>query len=144
VALLDVNMPGMGGFETARRIRETPAIAHTPIIFVTAYVDDMQSAEGYAHGAVDFIQAPAIPTVLRAKVKVFADLFRMREELNRRRHLEVVRESSERIRLVLESSVEAVVTVNERGVVTGWNPQSEVLFGWSRDDAIGKQLAELI
>src|ERR1700693_5481625 len=67
VVLLDVNMPGMDGFETARFIRQRKHSAHTPIIFVTAFPDEFHAARGYAHGAVDYLQTPIIPDVLRAK-----------------------------------------------------------------------------
>ncbi|HEX6000105.1 MAG TPA: response regulator [Hyphomicrobiaceae bacterium] len=83
VILLDVNMPGMSGLETAALIRGRRKSRHTPIIFVTAFSDDVQTVEGYALGAVDYILAPVVPEILRAKVKVFVDLYRMRSELAR-------------------------------------------------------------
>jgi signal transduction histidine kinase len=83
VVLLDVNMPRMDGFETARFIRQRKHSAHTPIIFVTAFPDEVHAARGYAHGAVDYLQTPIIPDVLRAKVRVFVDLFRMTEQVKR-------------------------------------------------------------
>jgi two-component system, LuxR family, sensor kinase FixL len=144
VILLDVNMPGMDGFETAKAIRATEGQAHTPIIFLTAFSDDLRSAEAYAHGAVDFIQTPVVPAILRAKVKVFADFVRMTEELNRRRHQEVVKESVDRLRLILDSSLDAVVAIDELGKITGWNPQAEAVFGWNRNEALGKFLSDLI
>src|SRR5262245_33546201 len=83
VILLDVNMPGMDGFETAALIRKRKRSAHTPIIFVTAYLDEVHAVHGYAHGAVDYIMAPVAPDVLRAKVRVFVELFRMHEQVKR-------------------------------------------------------------
>src|SRR5262249_57516799 len=56
---------------------------HTPIIFITAFADDVQTVEGYALGAVDYILAPVVPEILRAKVKVFVELYRIRAELAR-------------------------------------------------------------
>jgi two-component sensor histidine kinase/FixJ family two-component response regulator len=89
VILLDVNMPGMSGLETAALIRGRRKSRHTPIIFVTAFADDVQTVEGYALGAVDYILAPVVPEILRAKVKVFVELYRMRAELSRSHaHLE--------------------------------------------------------
>src|SRR5207247_8558704 len=55
VILLDVNMPGIDGFETAALIRQRKKSAHTPIIFITAFADELRIAEGYAQGAVDYI-----------------------------------------------------------------------------------------
>jgi signal transduction histidine kinase/DNA-binding response OmpR family regulator len=81
VILLDVNMPGMDGFETAAFIRGRKHSAHTPIIFVTAFPDEFHAARGYAHGAVDYLQTPIVPEVLRAKVRVFVELFRMTEQV---------------------------------------------------------------
>src|SRR5690348_8798088 len=75
VILLDVNMPGMDGFETASLIRQRPSTQHTPIIFVTAYADEIQLARGYSLGAVDYILAPVVPEVLRSKVGVFVELY---------------------------------------------------------------------
>ena len=84
VILLDVNMPRMDGFETAMLIRKRAKSMHTPIIFITAFIDEMRSQEGYARGAVDYILAPVDPVILRAKVKVFIDLFRMQREVEKR------------------------------------------------------------
>jgi len=81
--LLDVNMPGMDGFETARLIRQRKSSEHTPIIFITAYPDEMLAARGYSLGAVDYILAPLIPDVLRTKVRVFVDLYRKTTEVGR-------------------------------------------------------------
>ena len=83
VVLLDVNMPGLDGFETASLIHRRKRSALTPIIFITAFTDEIRVAEGYAQGAVDFIRTPIVPPILRAKVKVFVDLFRMHEEVKR-------------------------------------------------------------
>src|SRR5438874_4179683 len=67
VILLDVNMPGMDGFETATLIRQRKSSEHVPIIFITAFGDEML-ARGYSLGAVDYILAPVVPEVLRSKV----------------------------------------------------------------------------
>ena len=82
VILLDVSMPGMDGFETANLIRQRPSSETTPIIFVTsvsASPNDMY--QGYSLGAVDYILAPFVPEVLRAKVSVFVDLFLKTEQV---------------------------------------------------------------
>jgi signal transduction histidine kinase len=81
VILLDVNMPGMDGLETAELLRQHRNARHTPIILVTAYADDVQSARGYELGVVDYIQVPVIAPVMRAKVRVFLDLFLTRAAL---------------------------------------------------------------
>jgi signal transduction histidine kinase len=80
--LLDVNMPSLDGYETARLIRERRRSRHTPIIFVTAYSrDDREVLEAYELGAVDFLFKPIVPEVLRAKASVFVELQRRSNEL---------------------------------------------------------------
>lgn len=83
VILLDVNMPGMDGLETAALIRQRKSCEHTPIIFLTAYSDDTHALRGYSVGAVDYILTPVEPQVLRTKVAVFVDLFRKTREVER-------------------------------------------------------------
>ncbi|MBT2324911.1 response regulator [Variovorax paradoxus] len=83
VILLDVNMPGMDGFETATLIRRHRRSAHTPIIFITSYADEMQTARGYSLGAVDYILSPVVPEILRSKVSVFVSLYLMQRQVRR-------------------------------------------------------------
>jgi two-component system, sensor histidine kinase and response regulator len=86
VILLDVRMPMMDGFETAQLIRQRPRSELTPIIFVTA-LDQAETdmGRGYDLGAVDFVFAPVVPAILRAKVAVFVELYRAQQELRRYR-----------------------------------------------------------
>ncbi|HYV39660.1 MAG TPA: ATP-binding protein [Gemmataceae bacterium] len=80
--LLDVVMPEMDGFETASMIRQRPRLERTPIIFVTAFsTSDLDRLKGYELGAVDYVFAPIVPEILRAKVSVFVELYRNRREL---------------------------------------------------------------
>jgi signal transduction histidine kinase len=82
VILLDVRMPGIDGFETARLIRSRDRSKSTPIIFLTAAADEMTSMfRGYEVGAVDYLMKPVIPEVLKSKVAVFVELFRKSERL---------------------------------------------------------------
>lgn len=83
VILLDVNMPDIDGLETASLIRQYKKSAQTPIVFITAYVDELQARRGYALGAVDYIPSPVVPEVLRSKVRVFVELFRMNRQLQK-------------------------------------------------------------
>ena len=77
----------MNGFETAEMIRQRPSSELTPIIFVTA-LDQAETdlARGYELGAVDFVFAPVVPAILRAKVQVFAELYKAQQELRRYRN----------------------------------------------------------
>src|SRR3954471_4926887 len=83
VILLDVNMPGMDGLETATYIRMRQRTAHTPIIFLTAYVEEMHTSKGYSLDAVDYILTPVMPDVLRTKVKVFVQLYLLNRQIER-------------------------------------------------------------
>jgi signal transduction histidine kinase len=86
LALLDVQMPGMDGFQLAEFMRGNERARHIPIIFVTAGSGDLQRRfRGYEAGAVDFIQKPIEPTVLRSKASVFFDLHQQRRQIEQQR-----------------------------------------------------------
>jgi len=106
VILLDVNMPGMDGLETAELIRSRRKTSHTPIIFITAFADEMHTARGYSLGAVDYILSPVVPNILRSKVKALVQLHRLNAELKRR--------SDERVALVREQAARTMAEENQR------------------------------
>lgn len=82
LVLIDVNMPGMDGFQLAETMRVHPRFARTPIIFISAvHIADLDFVKGYARGAVDYISVPINPELLRAKVSVFAELHRSTKQL---------------------------------------------------------------
>src|SRR5450432_183582 len=84
VILLDVCMPELDGFQLAAMIREHPRFQKTAIIFISAiHLTDVDRLRGYEMGAVDYVPVPVVPEVLRAKVKVFAELYRKTLELER-------------------------------------------------------------
>jgi len=104
VILLDVRMPGIDGFETARMIRSRDQSRHTPIIFMTGVAAEMESAfRGYEAGAADYLLKPLLPEVLQSKVSVFVELHRKNAALNReikerRLALQQLRESQAQLR----------------------------------------------
>jgi len=104
VLLLDVRMPMMDGFETAQLIRQRPRSELTPIIFVTA-LDRAETdmGRGYDLGAVDFVFAPVVPAILRAKVAVFVELYRAQQELRRYRS---------QLEMLVEERTTALTAVN--------------------------------
>jgi signal transduction histidine kinase len=104
VILLDVNMPDIDGLETARLIRRYKKSAHTPIIFITAYADEMQTAQGYSLGAVDYILSPVIPDILRSKVRVFVDLYQMQQRTKAMAGEQVARARAEAARIAAEET----------------------------------------
>src|SRR5215813_9963366 len=82
VILLDVCMPELDGFELAAMIREHPRFQKTAMIFISAIqVSDIDRLRGYEMGAVDYVPVPVVPEVLRAKIKVFAELYRKTRQL---------------------------------------------------------------
>ena len=84
VVLIDVCMPELDGFQLAAMIRDHPRFQRTAIIFISAIqVTDADSLRGYEMGAVDYVPVPVVPEVLRAKVKVFAELYRKTRDLER-------------------------------------------------------------
>ena len=106
VMLLDVNMPGMDGFETAQLVRGRRRSAHTPIIFITAHADEIHTARGYSLGAVDYLPSPALPNVLRSKVMVFVQLFKLT--------LQIKRQADEKVSLVREQAARAAAEESTR------------------------------
>ena len=95
VILLDVHMPDIDGFETARLIRQRKRSNATPIIFLTAFADEVKTAEGYATGAVDYLATPVVPDILRAKVRVFVELYQMRARMAAQAEKEALRYAAE-------------------------------------------------
>src|SRR4029077_11191438 len=95
---LDIRMPGVTGIELARMIKERKKTAQIPIIFLTAYYnEDQHVMEGYGAGAVDYLHKPINPDILRSKVAVFAELYRMQREI-RQSNQALVAEVTERRR----------------------------------------------
>jgi two-component system, sensor histidine kinase and response regulator len=142
VILLDVRMPIMDGFETAQLIRQRPRSELTPIIFVTA-LDQAQTdmGRGYELGAVDFVFAPVVPAILRAKVGVFVDLYRAQQELRRyRTQLEELVEERTTALTAINRELEAFsysVSNDLRAPLLAFDGLSQVLltdFGSQLDD----------
>jgi diguanylate cyclase (GGDEF)-like protein/PAS domain S-box-containing protein len=136
VILLDVNMPGMDGFETAAYIRGRDKTAHTPIIFLTAYAEAMHSAKGYALGAVDCIVTPVIPEILRTKVQVFVKLYLLTREAK-------VAEAQRTTQEMIEALPNPIFFNGRDGRYRGVNKAWEVFFGLPRSAVIGKSAREV-
>lgn len=132
--LLDVNMPGLDGFETAHLIRQRKSTESTPIIFITAFSDDNHVRQGYELGAVDYIVAPVIPEVLRTKVSVFVDLFRKTELLRRqasameRRTRQLVKLADAALGINAAATLDAVLEAATRSARTVVDADEAVAF----------------
>src|ERR671935_2586969 len=123
VILLDVQMPELDGFETARLIKQRERTKHVPIIFVTAISKDEEHVfRGYSTGAVDYVFKPFNPEVLRSKVSVFIELHEKNAQLRQQAELlkeqelaEVRRESEERYRFLAEAQPDQIWTATPNG-----------------------------
>lgn len=127
VILLDVNMPGLSGLETAAMIRRRRRSAHTPIIFLTAFTDEVRVAEGYAQGAVDYISTPVVPAILRAKVRVFADLYRMTQQVRRQAEERIALAEERSRREAAEEANSRLAFLTHAGAVLGGSLDQEVI-----------------
>jgi diguanylate cyclase (GGDEF)-like protein/PAS domain S-box-containing protein len=143
--LMDVRMPTLNGYETAKLIRERTQTRLIPIIFVTASVEEhpMATATAYASGAVDFMFTPIIPDVLRAKVSTFVDLYAQSHALQRSLNA-ALRDSEARAHAVLQSVADGIVTVDEDGLIESFNRSARALFGYGEEEVIGKPLELII
>jgi signal transduction histidine kinase len=119
VILLDVNMPDMDGLETAALIRGRKRSEHTPILFVTAFDDERRLTQGYSLGAVDYILSPVSPDVLRTKIGVFVDLFRMTEQIKQQAEERVTLAREQAARAAAEEESRRLQFLAEAGVVLG-------------------------
>src|SRR4029450_5905585 len=131
VVLLDVQMPGMDGFETAQLIRGQERSWHTPIIFLTAHdTGRSELEEWYALGAVDFLVKPLVPVVLTAKVRGFVDLFEEKQQAKR---------EADQFRLLIEGTDDyAIFMLDPQGHVITWNPGAERIQGYRAEEIIGQ------
>ena len=129
VILLDVQMPGLSGFETAELIKQRDRTKAIPIIFLTAFSkDEQQVFRGYSAGAVDYLSKPFEPEVLRSKVSVFIELHRKNEQLREQAErlaaqelAEVRRESEERYRQLADAMPQMVWMADPQGKATYYN-----------------------
>jgi PAS domain S-box-containing protein len=138
VVLMDVSMPELDGFQLAAMIRQHPRFQRTAIIFVSAvHLTDLDQLKGYEHGAVDYISVPVVPELLRAKVRVFAELHRKTrqlETLNReleQRVLERTEELALKAELLLQLNVELVEKNQELDAIVHTAP--DIIFSRKAD-----------
>jgi diguanylate cyclase (GGDEF)-like protein/PAS domain S-box-containing protein len=146
VILMDVRMPTMDGYETAKLIRQRAESELTPIIFVTAFGrDETETTSAYASGAVDFVFTPIQPDVLRAKVSAFAELFLQAEELKITLAAitvlnEALLDSEVRARAVLQNVADGILTTDGEGRIETFNRSAQRLFGFLEDEVLGRPL----
>src|ERR1700686_1495351 len=140
VVLMDVSMPELDGFQLAAMIRQHPRFQRTAIIFVSAvHLTDLDQLRGYEQGAVDYISVPVVPELLRAKVRVFADLHRKTrqlEALNRdleQRVSERTEELARKAELLLQLNMELIGKNQELDAIVHTAP--DIIFSRQTDGA---------
>jgi PAS domain S-box-containing protein len=132
--LLDVRMPGLDGFETAKLIRSRGRSRNTPIIFITAgESDEFPVTEAYKLGAVDYLVKPLVPEVLRAKVAGFAGLFAEKQEARRQ---------ADQLRLLIQETTDyAIFMLDPEGRVVTWNAGAERTKGYKAEEIVGQHFS---
>src|SRR5215469_8080140 len=147
VVLMDVSMPDIDGFQLADMIREHPRFQKTAIIFISAvHLSDIDRLKGYDRGAVDYIAVPVIPELLRAKVSVFAELYRKTQQLEKfNRELEQriaerteeLRESESQFRSLANSIPQLAWMADPAGNRTWFNQRWYDFTGTTFEDVMG-------
>jgi PAS domain S-box-containing protein len=158
VVLMDVSMPELDGFQLAEMIHQHPRYQKTAIIFISAvHLTDLDQLKGYQHGAVDYISVPVVPELLRAKVSVFAELYRKTQQLERlNRELEQrvaertaeleasamrLRESEESFRAIFENAGIGISVLNRDTKLLKVNPAMQEMFGYSAAEVLNMEMA---
>jgi signal transduction histidine kinase/CheY-like chemotaxis protein len=159
VILLDVQMPGMNGFETAQIIKSRQRSRHTPIIFLTAISKEEEYVfEGYSAGAVDYLFKPFNPDILRSKVSVFVDLYLKEQQLREQgemlrqsevRELELLHrtklvESEARYAQIIDSATDSIIAFGNDRRITVFNAAAERTFGIPVADALGRIVDDFV
>lgn len=143
VILLDVQMPGMDGFETATLLHSNKQTANIPIIFVTAInKDDQYISKGYEAGAVDYLPKPINPDILLGKVKVFLQLEQQRLELEQ--VSKQLRRSSRKNQLLLDCAAEGIAGLDASGQITFINPKACELLAGTEDLLLSQHISQFL
>ena len=143
LVLLDIQMPGMDGYEVARNIRSNPRTRDIPIIFITAhYHEEPEVRKGYEVGGQDYLGKPFDPEVLKAKVSVYTNLFLKTAQLEGEKRS--LKESEGRYRQMIEAAREIIAAIDNDGIITSLNLSFERLTGHKCAAWIGKSCLPLL
>lgn len=136
LVLLDVQMPGLDGFETARLIRQRAHHQRLPILFITAVSrDEAHVRRGYEHGAVDYILKPFDPDILRTKVSTFVGMYGRTQQ---RVHDQLLFQAS-----ILDNVQESIIVTDCAHRIVYWNRGATALFGYAAEEMLGQTPALL-
>lgn len=149
LAMLDVQMPDMDGYELAEMMRSTERTRNVPIIFITAMTtNEGRRFRGYEAGAVDYVFKPVDPLILRTKANVFFELGLQRQELAQQRNelkatTALLSDALGRLQAHADNSPLAIVEFGPDLKLLSWSKGAERLFGWTAAEAVGKYLKDL-
>jgi PAS domain S-box-containing protein len=164
VILLDVQMPGLNGFQIAEIIKSRENSSHIPIIFVTAISQALEHVnQGYSVGAIDYIFKPFKADILRSKVEAFVKIYRYQQRLEFQRKLleeqkaaleeanvklgrmaSELRKSEALTRIIGETSLDSIVTLDIEGSIIAANPATEEMFGVPSVALLGQKITKLV
>lgn len=164
VIVLDVQMPGMDGFETARFIKAREKSKNIPIIFITATSKETEQVfTGYSVGAIDYMVKPFIPQTLKSKIEGFVSIYitnKMLQEQTELLHEQTLQlekanrellhttrsltKAEAQARVIRETSLDTMITFDNDGTILKINPAAETMFGLREDELLGQHISLVI
>ncbi|OKL37853.1 hybrid sensor histidine kinase/response regulator [Domibacillus mangrovi] len=162
VILLDVQMPGLNGFETAKLIKAREKSKYISIIFITAINQTTEHVlQGYSLGAVDYIFKPFHPETLKLKVQEFVKIYQNHEQTKRRSELQRqvelkevnkklesttfdLRKNEALARVIGETLLDTIITFDDQGYTLSVNPAVKEMFGYSMEEVLGQHIVNLL
>ncbi|MEW9671355.1 EAL domain-containing protein [Ammoniphilus sp. 3BR4] len=162
--LLDVQMPGIDGFGTAKIIKAREKTRNTPILFITANnMDSEHIFTGYSIGAIDYILKPFDPIILKAKVEGFVEIYKMNQKLSKQADIlaekttelkkayselaavtDKLRVSEALANVISETSIDSMMILDEEGLILKVNPAVEKMFGYEESAILGQYITSLL
>ncbi|WML49537.1 EAL domain-containing protein [Neobacillus sp. PS3-34] len=160
VILMDVQMPGVDGFETAKIIKARERTKNIPIIFITANnIDSKHIFTGYSVGAIDYILKPFDPFILKAKIEIFVKMYKINKKnlhqtdilIEKTKELETankelsyktakLRESEALAKVISETSIDSMIIMDSKGIILNINPAFEKMFQFAKKEILGESI----
>ncbi|MBF0323314.1 MAG: PAS domain S-box protein, partial [Magnetococcales bacterium] len=132
LVLMDANMAGMSAFDACTRIKHLQGEYDVPVVFMADYPCEGETLRNvYQVGAEEFVYKPVNPDILRHRL---ARLVKGHQEKR------VLQEKETRLRQILESTVDGIITIDTRGIIQSFNPGAQRIFGYEPDEVLGKNV----
>ncbi len=158
--LLDVLMPAMDGYEVCRRLKASESTREIPVVFTSAMSGTMDKVRAFRVGAVDYITKPFQSDEVLARVKTHISLRLMQQRLEQQnmelrkvqdeleervqQRTRALSTSDERFHSVIQAASDAIIVINDEGIVVTWNPGAAAMFGRNREEMLGQDLRPII